>query len=131
MTASRIGVFFPALAGVATAGAIVAGSYTVVAVVLGGVAIFAAAMACARALGLDATPVPESPLEPSEVYLGVRDLFAAGREGREELVLRMDALEWSGPAPRAPGEMARILLAPPDLFLRYLAARVARVEGSR
>lgn len=126
----RIGWFWPTVTGTATAIAVAAGHTFLLAVVAGGFAILGAAMTCGRALGMDEVP-RDPPLAAPPVSVGVRELFTRGRIGREELLLRLDDLEYHRPRGRAPAELAAILAASPEVFLRYVAVRVQRIEGSQ
>ena len=126
----RIGWFWPTVTGTATAIAVAAGHIFLIAVLAGAFALFGAAMTCARALGMYEIP-QDPPLTAPPVLVGVRELFTLGRAGREDLVLRLDDLESRGRRGRAPADLAAILAAPPEVFLRYLAVRVERIEGAQ
>lgn len=73
-------------------------------------------------------PVPGAP-GPSRV----RGWLAAGRLGREELVLLVDRLERKSLTPtlpiRSPAELAKLVRLPPAEFRRYLEDRLTRIEA--
>ncbi len=132
---SPIGWAWPAVAALAVALAVVAGPDLPAAVAAGGLAIFAASMACVQVFGWDARVRAESATPYQLTGAGVRELFLMGRRGREELIVKLDLLEMAGthrePRLRPPEQMQRLLSASREEFSRYLARRLARIEGSR
>lgn len=127
----RIGWFWPTVCGLAAGFAVLVSGSRVATLVAGAFAVWAGGMAVARALGWKGWDELDLAVQIPEQRVGVRDLFLAGRAGREDLVLRLDALDRHRGPPRSPQELARILGAPPEVFLRYLAHRVGRIEGTR
>jgi hypothetical protein len=130
---SPIGWWWPALAGIAIVVAALAGANYALAVPAATVAVVAGSLTVIDALGrhrgpLDG-PILARPLRPG----GVRGAFRGGEVGREDIVLTLDLLERKLARPDLPSrtgpELAEICRRPPEQFRRYLAERLAGLEG--
>lgn len=126
--------WWPALAAVFLVIAILASSNYSTAVPATAAAVILAAIAvidAVRRTGVAPTgPLMSRPVTPS----GVRNWLAAGKLGREDLVVLLDRLERRASRPdlpvRTPLEMGSILSLPPAEFLRYLSQRLDTLEGT-
>ncbi len=133
MTPPVVSWVWPGIAGAATVVAVAASAVPAVAVPAAGAAVIAAGLAVAHVVRT--TSVPRARPRGFEPWgpVGVRDMFRAGRLGREDLLLLVDWLERQQGGPAAPTpEPApeRLLGAPPDSFRAYLASRLHRIEGT-
>lgn len=124
---------WPVLAGGATIVAVAAWAVPAVAVPAAAAAVIAAGQAVAHVVRTTSVPrVRPGGFEPWGP-VGVRDMFRAGRLGREDLLLLVDWLErqQGDPARRTPQPaLDRLLGAPPESFRAYLEKRLRRIEGT-
>jgi hypothetical protein len=132
MSRAPFGLAWPAVAGVATGIALAASHNLSVAVPAAALAVVAGGLALVAAL----RPEPsrdDRPTFPSRIS-PVREMFSSGPLGREDLVLLLDRIERTLSRPDLPPRPAQqieaLLSLPPAEFRRYLAARLAIIEGS-
>lgn len=131
---SPIGWWWPAVAAVAIVVAAIAGPDYAVAVPAATIAVIAAALTVVDALGRHrgelAGPILARALPPG----GIRGAFRGGETGREDIVLTLDLLERRLSRPdlpsRSAAQLAEICRRSPEQFRRYLAERLAALEGS-
>ena len=131
---SPVGWWWPLLAGIATAVALLAGPAHWLVVPAATVAVVGAALtileALARQRGGARTPVTPTPAHPG----GLREAFTGGEPGREDIVLACDLLERKLSRPdlraRTAVELAVLATLPPEEFRRYLARRLDELEGA-
>jgi hypothetical protein len=97
-------------------------------------AVVAAALTVATSLGPRGPRPIVSPRVANTPLFSVREALRSGSLGREELVFLLDRLERVTLRPtlpiRQPEEIAAIVGAPEEEFLRYLEARVRELEGA-
>jgi len=127
-----IGWWWPLLAGVAIAIALVAGPTRPLAGAAATVAVVAAVLAVLEAVLRQrrverATP-EVTPAHPG----GIREAFVGGGPGREDIVLACDLLERKLSRPelraRTPLEIETLVHLPPEEFRRYVAQRLDDLE---
>lgn len=124
-----------ALAAVATALALWAGSNLALAVPAGVVAVAAAAFLFGEAWLRHGTrrAVPATPLPAADSASALRTNFRSGPLGREAIVVLLDRLEREGLHPelpaRRPAEFARFARLSPAEFRRYVRDRLDELEA--
>ena len=131
---SPVGWWWPLLAGIATAVALLAGPAHELVVPAATVAVLGAAMtvleALARQRGGARAPAAPTPTHPG----GLREAFTGGQPGREDIVLACDLLERKLSRPdlraRSAFEIAALVTLPPEEFRRYIARRLDELEGA-
>ena len=131
---SPFGWWWPLLAGVATAVAVLAESVRVVAVPAATVAVVGAVLTVLEVIARQRGEArPPADVEPLRVG-GLREAFVGGMPGREDLVLACDLLERRLCRPdlraRTALELAQLVTLPPEEFRQYLAWRLDELEGS-
>lgn len=126
----------PVIALIAVGVAIWAGTNFSISVPAAGAAVVAAALLireAASARGDAPPPRGETTAITVPPRRTVRATFAAGRLGREEIVVLLDTLERKGPNPMLPGrpasEVDRLARLPPAEFRAYLRRRLDDLEG--
>jgi hypothetical protein len=129
---SPVGWVLPAIAGVATGVAVLAGTNLAIALPAAAVAVISAALLFAE-LGADrAGAGPASEARSGTDIDRLRLAFQSGRIGREEIVLALVRLERRSvdPGLRMPSaeELRRIVDLPRDGFLGYVRSTVDRLE---
>jgi len=122
------------VAAFATVLAILARGDFVIEVMLATLAVTAAGLTVAFALGPRGPPEFEKPRFVPVPLMSVREALRSGALGREELVYLLDRLERVSVHPtlpiRKPEELAAIVSVPEDVFLGYLESRVRELEGA-
>jgi len=123
----------PVVIAVAAGIAIWAGRNLEVALPAAVVAVGASVLLLLEVWGVPPANRPTSRLVGDNPRASVRDLFRAGRIGREEIVEMLDRLERSGPDPFLPGktpeELERIVRLPRSEFRQYVRDRIGSIEG--
>ncbi|HTT16904.1 MAG TPA: hypothetical protein VMH49_06065 [Thermoplasmata archaeon] len=127
-----IGWWWPLVAGVALVVTFVAGPRYSVAVPAATVAVIAAALAFIEPLRQRRTERARRVYAPPVHVGSVREAFAGGEPGREDIVLTLDLLERRIDRPDLPArtgpEITALVRQPPEAFRRYLAARLDDLE---
>jgi len=122
------------IAACATALAILARGDFVAEVILAALAVAAAGLTVAFALGPRGPPEFEKPRFLPVPLMSAREALRSGELGREELVYLLDRLERVSVRPtlpiRKPEELAAIVGVPEDVFLGYLESRIRELEGA-
>jgi len=122
------------IAACATALAILARGDFVLEVILAALAVAAAGLTVAFALGPRGPPEFEKPRFLPVPLMSAREALRSGAPGREELVYLLDRLERVSVRPtlpiRNPEELAAIVSVPEDVFLGYLESRLRELEGA-
>lgn len=131
---SPIGWWWPAVAGVSIVVAAIAGPDYGLAVPAATIAVIAAALTVIDALGRHRGPIDGPNLRRSLSPGGVRGAFRGGEASREDIVLTIDLLERKLARPdlptRSSAELAEICRRSPEQFRRYVADRIASLEGA-
>lgn len=126
--------WWPTLAAAFTVVAVVTYRNYAVAVPAAALAVLAAAVAVADAVRRTSTSRPAPPRARPIPPSGVRDWLLAGELGREDIVLLLDRLERRLVHPdlpaQTPQQIATIAATRPADFRRYVAARLAELEGT-
>jgi hypothetical protein len=126
--------WWPVLAGIGVAIALLASSSRAVAGAAATVAVVAAALAVVETV-LRQRRAGHEEYDPTPTHPGgLREAFTGGGPGREDLVLACDLLERKLSRPdlraRTPPEIAALVRLPPDEFRRYVAQRLDELEAS-
>lgn len=126
--------WWPVLAAALTVVAVLMSADYAVAVPAAVGAVLVAAVAVGEAVTRLAAPPTASALTFRTPTSTVRDLFQASELGREDLLLMLDRLERKSSHPnlpaRTPQEIEAIVTLRPDEFRRYVAGRIASLEGT-
>jgi len=129
-----VGWWWPAIAGVATVAAVLAGPNLPVAAAAATLAVVAAALTVFEAFFRQREPAGRPPDLTREHPGGLREAFVGGEPGREDLVLACDLLERKLARPdlraRTAVEIQSLIRLPPEEFRRYLAQRLDDLEGA-
>jgi hypothetical protein len=123
----------PVVAALATGVAVWAGRNVLVAIPAAAVAVGASLLLLVEVWGIPPPTRPASGTFSQNPRASVRDLFRAGRIGREGIVEMLDRLERAGPNPLLPGrtpeELERIARLPRPEFREYVRTRLAELEA--